>query len=157
MMTPQNDRSYRDTLEPIEVEQLPMSQVVTHPPGNRGGIGLSGLVETPVEQQGNRREQGAQTGALPATGWGGTAARLDGEFRRDYETSDYAQLGYAYDTVAPAYQFGYHLGTAEDFKGHDWEAVEPEARSAWEERNPGTWEQLKAAARHAWDKVTGSA
>lgn len=94
--------------------------------------------------------------SLKATGKVGTTTPLDSDFRQNYAASNYAQQGYAYDTVAPAYQFGYQLGTAEDFKGHAWEAIEPEASSAWEERNPGTWAQMKAAARHAWDKVTGS-
>jgi stress response protein YsnF len=95
--------------------------------------------------------------SVAAAGRTGTATELDTDFRQDYATAGYAQQGYAYETVAPAYQFGYKLGTSEDFKGKDWESLERDAACAWEERRPGTWEQVKAAARHAWDKVTGRA
>lgn len=79
----------------------------------------------------------------------------DSDFRQHYAAGDYSQHGYAYEHVAPAYRYGYQLGTSEDFKGRDWPAVEQKASAAWEERNPGTWEQVKNAARHAWDKATG--
>ncbi|XXT15499.1 YsnF/AvaK domain-containing protein [Sorangium sp. So ce429] len=83
--------------------------------------------------------------------------QYDADFRKHYETGPYSTHGYAYDQVAPAYLFGYQLGTSQNFKGHDWTSIEPEAGKAWEERNPGTWEHMKAAVRHAWDKVSGKA
>ncbi len=93
-------------------------------------------------------------GAARANGTRGYE-QYDAEFRKDYESGSYASLGYAYDQVAPAYLFGYQLGTSQSFKGRDWAAIEAEAGKAWEERNPGTWEQLKSAVRHAWNKVSG--
>ncbi|XYH93582.1 YsnF/AvaK domain-containing protein [Sorangium sp. So ce1128] len=83
--------------------------------------------------------------------------QYDADFRKHYEAGAYSRHGYAYDQVAPAYLFGYQLGTSQNFKGHDWTSIEPEAGKAWEERNPGTWEHMKAAVRHAWDKVSGKA
>jgi hypothetical protein len=35
----------------------------------------------------------------------------------------------------------------------DWTRMEPEARVAWEQRNPGTWEQIKDAVRYSWESV----
>ena len=29
----------------------------------------------------------------------------------------------------------------------------PEARTKWEQRNPGTWDKFKNAARYAWDRA----
>ncbi len=83
--------------------------------------------------------------------------QYDTDFRQHYQTGAYSKHGYAYEQVAPAYLFGYQLGTSQNFKGHDWTTIEMEAGKAWEERNPGTWEHMKAAVRHAWDKVTGKA
>jgi len=78
---------------------------------------------------------------------------FDADFRKDYETN-YAKLG-QYNQYAPLYRYGYNLATARQFAGKDWPAIETEARSAWEEQNPGTWEQVKRAVRHGWDRVTG--
>ncbi|AUX44893.1 uncharacterized protein SOCE26_063630 [Sorangium cellulosum] len=83
--------------------------------------------------------------------------QYDADFRKHYASGSYMKSGYAYDQVAPAYLFGYQLGTSQNFKGHDWTTIEMEAGKAWEERNPGTWEHLKTAVRHAWDKVSGKA
>ncbi|WP_437284594.1 YsnF/AvaK domain-containing protein [Sorangium sp. So ce406] len=83
--------------------------------------------------------------------------QYDAEFRNHYQAGAYSKHGYAYEQVAPAYLFGYQLGTSQNFKGHDWSTIEMEAGKAWEERNPGTWEQMKSAVRHAWDKVSGKA
>jgi len=79
---------------------------------------------------------------------------FDTDFRRDYETN-YSRLGGDYNRYAPLYRYGYNLATAKQFAGKDWNGIETEARSAWEEHNPGTWEQVKAAVRHGWDRVTG--
>ncbi|WP_437477096.1 YsnF/AvaK domain-containing protein [Sorangium sp. So ce1014] len=65
--------------------------------------------------------------------------QYDTDFRQHYQTGAYSKHGYAYEQVAPAYLFGYQLGTSQNFKGHDWTTIEMEAGKAWEERNPGTW------------------
>ena len=51
---------------------------------------------------------------------------------------------------------GYTLANDPRYQG-SWAKVEPEARSHWEERNPGTWEQFKDAVHHAWMKIRGKA
>ncbi len=78
----------------------------------------------------------------------------DPDFRKDYEVN-YAIVGAPYERYAPLYRYGYNLATAQQFSNKDWLTVEPEAKSAWEEHNPGTWDQVKNAVRHAWDRVTG--
>lgn len=61
--------------------------------------------------------------------------------------------GSDYDAYKPAYAFGGGLRTDRRFQGESWDEVEPNARSAWEERNPGTWERMKMAVRHAWERA----
>jgi len=70
--------------------------------------------------------------------------------------STYGQSGSKFADYAPAYKFGHTMRSDGRFSGRDWNQVEPNARSAWEERNPGTWENFKDAVQHAWRKVTGS-
>ena len=103
------------------------------------------------------RHTEVQIEPIQATGTSSIARfeQFDTDFRQDFQAGNYSKFGYQYDHVAPAYQYGYQLGTAENFKNRDWTTIEAEAGAAWEQRNPGTWEQMKNAARHAWEKVTG--
>lgn len=78
----------------------------------------------------------------------------DADFRKNFE-STFASRGYSYDRYAPAYRYGYNMGTDKRFSKADWATVEPEARLSWEKSNAGTWEQFKDAVRYAWDKVRG--
>ncbi|MDB4942032.1 MAG: hypothetical protein JWP97_1566 [Labilithrix sp.] len=68
----------------------------------------------------------------------------------------FASSGRAYEQYAPAYKFGHHMRHDARFAGKSWSDVEPNARSAWEEKNPGSWEHFKEAVQHAWTKVTGA-
>jgi hypothetical protein len=76
----------------------------------------------------------------------------DPDFRRHYETS-MTGTGYTYDQYQPAYRYGYDLAVDTRYREYDWDRLEPEARSYWEERNPGTWERFKSAVRHAWEEI----
>ncbi len=60
---------------------------------------------------------------------------------------------YDYDSYRPAYSFGSGMRYDSRFKGERWEDIEPNARTAWEERNPGTWDRMKMAVRHAWERA----
>ncbi|HYQ90794.1 MAG TPA: YsnF/AvaK domain-containing protein, partial [Candidatus Competibacteraceae bacterium] len=76
-----------------------------------------------------------------------TAARADllaedSEFRNHYDRQ-FANSGFTYEQVAPAYRFGHNLHSSERYRSVDWNTVEPEARQMWEQRNPGTWEKFK--------------
>lgn len=59
-----------------------------------------------------------------------------------------------FEDYEPAYQYGHALARDERFRNAEWKDVEPHARRAWEEENPGAWEQFKDAVRSAWLKAT---
>ena len=89
-------------------------------------------------------------------GAGSTAGSMDSDdayFRSHYE-SNYASAGGRYEDYAPAYSYGSSMAGSGQYRGREWNDVEPTLRSDWEARNPGsTWEKIKAAVRHGWDKL----
>jgi len=77
------------------------------------------------------------------------------DFRRDYETR-YASSGVPYDTVAPAYDYGYRSANDARYRGRNWSDVESDLRTDYERNNPNSsWEKMKDAVRYGWEKVTG--
>lgn len=74
---------------------------------------------------------------------------------REHFAGTYGKSGSSYEQYAPAYKFGATMHQDKRFGGSDWAAVEPHAREAWEQKNPGTWEHFKDAVGHAWTKMTG--
>jgi uncharacterized protein (TIGR02271 family) len=83
------------------------------------------------------------------------ARRFDdyaGDFR-SYYTQRLAKSGLGYEKYSPAFRFGHGLATTEPFRSQSWEAIEPDVRRLWEEKNPGTWAQLKDAVRFSWERV----
>lgn len=81
---------------------------------------------------------------------------LDQTFREHYDRELAGGLredDYDYDTVRPAYKFGSTMRSDRRFQGDRWEDIEPNARSTWEQKNPGTWEKMKLAVRHAWERT----
>jgi len=82
-------------------------------------------------------------------------SRYDNDFRTHYQTNA-SNTGYTYDQYAPVYRYGYGLANDPMYRDRDWSAIETDARSRWEERNPGTWEQFKDSVRYAWDKARGA-
>src|SRR4051812_6546438 len=85
----------------------------------------------------------------------GDYSRYDNDFRTHYQTTA-ANTGYTYDQYAPVYRYGYGLANDPMYRDRDWSMIESDARSRWEERNPGTWEQFKDSVRYAWDKARGA-
>jgi hypothetical protein len=81
---------------------------------------------------------------------------FDSDFRSDFKGRR-IDGGYTYDQYAPVYRYGYMLANDQRYAGQGWSAIEPEARTRWEERNPGTWDQFKDSVREAWDRVRGRA
>jgi len=79
-----------------------------------------------------------------------------GRHRQHFDARYAKTTGASYDQYTPAYNFGHAMRQDSRFHGNDWSEVEPRARSAWEERNPGTWDSFKEAVQHAWTKVAGS-
>ena len=77
----------------------------------------------------------------------------DPRFQDHFTNSMYGPT-YTYDQYRPAYRYGYDLAIDERYRDYrDWRDVEVEARTRWDERNPGTWEEFKDAVRHAWEEV----
>jgi stress response protein YsnF len=59
----------------------------------------------------------------------------------------YGSLGFGnFEAARPAYDYGRGLRSA----GNRWEDVEGRARTAWEQKNPGTWDKFKESIRFAW-------
>jgi uncharacterized protein YcfJ len=82
-------------------------------------------------------------------------SRYDNDFRTHYQTNA-TNAGYTYDQYAPVYRYGYGLANDPMYRDRDWSTIEMDARTRWEERNPGTWEQFKDSVRYAWDKARGA-
>ena len=76
------------------------------------------------------------------------------DFRRHYSTT-FARTGMTYEQYTPAYRYGFELANEPRYHGRSWQALESDAQSAWDRKNPGTWDRFKDAVRHAWERVTG--
>jgi uncharacterized protein (TIGR02271 family) len=98
-------------------------------------------------------EQGDQ-GAEQAVG-ASAYDTFDSDFRNDF-TTKYGDRGYTYDQYQPVYRYGYTLATDPRYRDRDWADIETDARTRWEERNPGTWENFKDSVRYAWDRARGA-
>ncbi|MBC8077905.1 MAG: YsnF/AvaK domain-containing protein [Chloroflexales bacterium] len=83
----------------------------------------------------------------------GAFESYDNDFRT-YYTSNLGSSGYTYEQYTPVFRYGYGLSSDANYRGKDWNAIEGDARTRWEERNPGTWEQFKDGIRYAWDRAT---
>ncbi len=89
-----------------------------------------------------------------------TARRTDVEVERTGEGTDpyrqhwqenYGSLGGRWEDYAPAYEYGSTAASSTLYQGRDWNSVEPELRSDWESRHPGSaWERFKDSIRHAF-------
>ncbi len=76
------------------------------------------------------------------------------DFRRHYE-SNFANSGLNWDTVDPAYRYGYKMGADPRYKGRSWSDVETTLRSDYQRQYPeSTWEKIKNAVRYGWERVT---
>lgn len=80
------------------------------------------------------------------------ATKYRDHYEAQYGTRD-AKEDYDFSSYQPAYKFGSEMRSDTRFAGAEWTAVEPRARTTWEERNPGTWERFKDAIRHSWERA----
>jgi len=77
------------------------------------------------------------------------------DFQRDYETN-YARSGVPYDSLEPAYEYGYRSAGDPRYRGKSWSDAESELKTDYLRNNPNsTWDQIKGAVRYGWEKVTG--
>jgi len=83
----------------------------------------------------------------------GTDYRED--FRRDYETR-YADSGVDYETMQPAYEYGYRYASDPRYRGRNWSDVEEDLKTDYMRSQPNSsWDRVKGAVRYGWEKVTG--
>jgi len=76
-------------------------------------------------------------------------------FRRDYETN-YANTGVPFETMRPAYEYGYKRAGEAPYERRNWSDVEEEMRTDYLRNNPNsTWDRVKGAIRYGWESVTG--
>jgi uncharacterized protein (TIGR02271 family) len=78
----------------------------------------------------------------------------DEDFRRHWAATG-AGTGLTYEQCSGAYGYGCELGRDERDRSRQWTDVEGQARTRWEERNPGTWDRFKEPVQYAWDKTRG--
>lgn len=84
-----------------------------------------------------------------------TSATSAGSLYHDHFKTTFAATGGTYEEYAPAYTYGSALRADPRFAGRDWQTIEPEVRSDWEHKHPGSaWERFKGAVQHAWHKAT---
>jgi len=76
------------------------------------------------------------------------------DFRSDWE-HNYRNSGEAYDTYAPAYEYGYRSAADPRYSGRGWSDVESDLRTDYMRTNPNSnWDRMKGAVRYGWEKVT---
>jgi uncharacterized protein (TIGR02271 family) len=83
----------------------------------------------------------------------------DDSYYRTHYSTQYANTGDTYDSLAPAYGYGTEARRNPKYQGRNWDDVESDLRSDWDSRYPGssgvsTWDKMKAAVRHGWEKMT---
>ena len=79
----------------------------------------------------------------------------DDTYYRGHWSSNFADQDGTYEDYAPAYAYGSTMARNDQYRGRQWNDIEPKLRSDWETRNPGsTWEKMKAAVRHGWERMT---
>lgn len=100
-------------------------------------------------------ENAAATGATSERMVGGADfSSYDSDFRNHFQTN-YSTSGMDYDAYGPVYRYGYNLAGSDQYRNSDWNTIEGDVRTRWEERNPGTWDQFKDGIRYAWDRARG--
>lgn len=91
-------------------------------------------------------------------GEGGEGGGEGQEFENDFRShcrNTFGGQGLSYEQCAPAYRYGYSLGSDRRSAQTDWNATEADARRRWEERNPGTWDRFGSAVHYAWERGRG--
>lgn len=93
---------------------------------------------------------------------GSPASTREASFNANDLTSDYRRnfaetygSGYDFETMRPAYEYGYRTASDPRYRGKSWEQAENDLRSGYEQSYPGSaWDRAKNAVRYSWEKVT---
>jgi hypothetical protein len=156
----------RDNVRHTEVEVEPIGREAagaTSQTGRETGrnpvraTGLSPDPPAPGVRSGFASTAGAGTLAGEATAGSG-ARDLTPDLTTDFNTHFERTYGTSsnFETMRPAYEFGYRSAGDTRYQGKSWDQVENQLRSDYQTRNPNsTWEHIKDAVRHGWEKVTG--
>lgn len=84
--------------------------------------------------------------------------REDAYWRDEYANRDYYEDGVAYDSYAPAYQYGWESRAR--YSDKSWADVEPELQQGWESQHTSSdlkWKKARRASRDAWDRIERAA
>lgn len=77
------------------------------------------------------------------------------DFRRDYDDR-FAKSGVPYETMQPAYKYGYRAARDPRYKDRKWSDVEQTLKTDYMRNNPNSsWDRVNGAVRYGWEKVTG--
>jgi hypothetical protein len=89
--------------------------------------------------------------APPSVATGVVAPNTDDEtYFRNHFLTNYPAVAGDYETFRPAYNYGYEFATKQEYRGMDWVTAETQARTMWEQSNPGTWDRFKDAIHAGW-------
>ena len=82
--------------------------------------------------------------------------QFEPDIRRHYD-ENLATTGYRFSDFARGYRYGMALAESSDYRGHDWQNIEPIASRHWEARSEdiGPWERFKESVRYGWHKIRG--
>jgi hypothetical protein len=106
---------------------------------------------------------GAAAGAVVGGVLGGLAGKEvaeqidptseDAYWRENYRSRSYVDQDTEYETIRPAYQYGWESQCR--YKGRRFDEVEPELEKGWMSRPHGNlnWDKARHATRDAWDRV----
>jgi hypothetical protein len=73
-------------------------------------------------------------------------------WRDEYPNRDYYSEEYDYESVAPAYEYGWQSRAR--YPGKRWEDVEPTLRDEWQKSDRElAWDRARRASRDAWDRI----
>lgn len=83
-----------------------------------------------------------------STGWDVESRDL----RKHFDTTYASEPNARWESYEPAYRHGHEMSSDRRYAARDWSAIESDARTSWEKKQPGTWDRMKGAVRHAFDR-----
>lgn len=98
--------------------------------------------------------------AWQRTGWTGTDQTLyalsdedDRAFRHHFESTPYARRE-GYERFAPAYRYGFQMGSTPGFSDRTWEEAESNLRTHWENHRYGAWDEFRGAIHFGYARAS---
>jgi hypothetical protein len=79
----------------------------------------------------------------------------DTYWRQNYASRPYATAGTKYDTLQPAYRYGWESRSRHD--GKEWNDVETDLRAGWDKARGDSklpWNDARPATHDAWDRMS---